>query len=1103
MKNHHQTKNGWAFWIDRGGTFTDIVARHPSGELTIHKLLSENPERYPDATVQGIRDILGLTSGTPVPVDEISAIRMGTTVATNALLERKGERTVLVITRGFKDALRIGYQNRPDIFARRIDLPDMLYERVIEADERCRADGVVEKPLDESALAGHLQSAFEAGIRSCAIVFMHGYRYPGHEKRAAEIAGEIGFTQVSVSHRVSPLIKLVGRGDTTMVDAYLTPVLKRYIAGLTARLGGRDAFDGAGPENGRRLLFMQSGGGLIDAGRFQGKDSLLSGPAGGIVGAVQVCRMAGFDRIITFDMGGTSTDVAHYNGEYERDLETEIAGVRLRIPMMAIHTVAAGGGSVIQFDGRRFRVGPASAGADPGPACYRRNGPLTITDCNLMVGRILPDYFPRVFGPDGDRPLDRKTSRQKFDALTARINRATGQSLTPEAVASGFLTIAVENMANAIKKISLRRGYDVSRYTLCCFGGAGGQHACRMADSLGIKRIFIHSLAGVLSAYGMGLADIRALRQRSLNALLSSDLLPEINRITAELTTEAEMEAADGEQPSRPLLTVPRLLVKYRGTDTALPVPFHQNPEKIRTDFEQVHRQRFGFIQPDKPLMVEAVSVEVIRTMAVPPEPELPGRLSGPPPAVAGTKLFDGNGWTDTPVFQRTDLLARDRITGPAVIVENTGTNVVDAGWQAEVTGHGHLVLSRTNPGADAGREKQPTPIINQERPDPVLLEIFGNLFMAVAEQMGITLRNTAASVNIKERLDFSCAVFDRRGGLVANAPHIPVHLGSMGESVQALIKTRRGRFEPGDVFATNNPFGGGTHLPDITVITPVFENGEVLFFAASRGHHADVGGSTPGSMPPDSTELSEEGVLLDNFHLVKANSFREAELRRLLLSGQYPARNPDQNIADLWAQIAANEKGIRELRRMTDQYGTAMVRAYMTFVQDNAEACVRRVIPSLSGGVFSCAMDAGCRIKVAVSIDRTRRSARIDFTGTSDQQKNNLNAPAAIARSAVLYVFRALVPEDIPLNAGCLKPLEIVLPPGSMLNPGYPAAVAGGNVETSQAVVDALYGALGVMAASQGTMNNFTFGNDRYQYYETICGGSGAGPSFDESASE
>jgi 5-oxoprolinase (ATP-hydrolysing) len=1098
MKDMHQSQDGWAFWIDRGGTFTDIVARDSSGGLRVHKLLSENPERYPDAPVRGISDILGVPAGGPVPVDKINAIRMGTTVATNALLERKGERTVLVITKGFKDALRIGYQNRPDIFARRIELPDMLYERVVEADERRRADGFEEKPLDETALAADLQSAFAAGIRSCAIVFMHGYLYPDHEVRAAEIAGDIGFTQVSVSHRVSRLIKLVGRGDTTMVDAYLTPVLKRYIEGLTARLGGKETFDGIGPKEGCRLLFMQSGGGLIDAGRFQGKDSLLSGPAGGIVGAVQVCRTAGFDRIITFDMGGTSTDVAHYNGEYERDLETEIDGVRLRTPMMAIHTVAAGGGSIIQFDGQRFRAGPASAGADPGPACYRRNGPLTITDCNLIVGRILPDYFPKVFGPNGDRPLDRESARQKFDALTGRINRATGQSLTPEAVASGFLTIAVENMANAIKKISLRRGYDVSRYTLCCFGGAGGQHACRMADTLGMKRIFIHSLAGVLSAYGMGLADIRVLRQRSLNAPLSSALVLEINRIAAELTAEAEMEAAGGERPSRPMLTALRLLVKYRGTDSSLPVPFNHDPEKMKTAFEHAHRQRFGFIQQDKPLMAEAVSVEVIRTMAVPLEPELPRRSSGPPPSAAGTRLFDKEGWLDAPVYQRTDLLAGDRITGPAVIVENTGTNIVDAGWQAEVNGHGHLVLSRTYPDTAAARKKQPITIADHERPDPVMLEIFSNLFMAVAEQMGITLRNTASSVNIKERLDFSCAVFDHRGGLVANAPHIPVHLGSMGESVQALIEAQRGRFKPGDVFAANNPFCGGTHLPDITVITPVFDNGKILFFVASRGHHADVGGTTPGSMPPDSTGLFEEGVLLDNFHLVKDHAFRETDLRRLLLSGQYPARNPDQNIADLQAQIAANEKGIRELRRLTDQYGTAMVRAYMTFVQDNAEASVRRIIPSLSEGVFSCDMDAGCRIKVAVSIDKTRRSARIDFTGTSGQQKNNLNAPAAIARSAVLYVFRTLVPEDIPLNAGCLNPLEIVLPPGSMLNPDYPAAVAGGNVETSQAVVDALYGALGVMAASQGTMNNFTFGNDRYQYYETVCGGSGAGSGFD-----
>ncbi|MDY6905685.1 MAG: hydantoinase B/oxoprolinase family protein [Thermodesulfobacteriota bacterium] len=1082
----------WEFWIDRGGTFTDIVARAPDGDLKIHKLLSENPSRYPDAPIQGICDLLEVPAGEPVPAARIAAIRMGTTVATNALLERKGERTVLVITKGFRDALRIGYQNRPDIFARRIDLPDVLYERVIEAGERCRAGGYVEIPLDTQTLASELQSAYDAGIRSCAIVFMNSYRFAGHEIRAAAIAEEIGFTRISLSHQVSPLRKLIRRGDTTVVDAYLTPVLRRYIQGLTARLQWADT-----QKDRHRLLFMQSSGGLTDARRFQGKDSLLSGPAGGIVGAVQVCRMAGFDNIITFDMGGTSTDVAHYNGEYERELETEIAGVRLRIPMMAIHTVAAGGGSIINFDGERYRVGPASAGADPGPACYRRNGPLTVTDCNLLVGRILPGHFPHVFGPDGNQPLDAAITQQKFDALTRQINQAGGRHLLPEQVATGFLTIAVENMANAIKKISLRRGYDVSRYTLCCFGGAGGQHACRMADTLGMRRIYIHSLAGVLSAYGMGLADVRAMHHCSVNAPLSLTLLGEIDQVVADLKAKGRAEIDQQNGANRPLTFISKLLVKYQGTDTALPVVLDDDLNVIRVAFEEAHQQRFGFIQPEKPLMVEAVSVETIQVNASPSEAELSSPSSTPPVPVDTTGMFDDDHWAVAPVYQRADLAPGHRLTGPAVIVEKTGTNIVDKGWQADITGHGHLVLSKTA-SVDTSRQKIPShPAVHKDRPDPVMLEIFNNLFMSVAEQMGITLQNTASSVNIKERLDFSCALFDQTGGLVANAPHIPVHLGSMGESVAALITARNGKFQPGDVFASNNPYSGGTHLPDITVMTPIFQDDAVRFFVAARGHHADIGGITPGSMPPHSTRVGEEGVLLDNFHLVKNHIFQEAELRQLLASGPYPARNPGQNIADLRAQIAANEKGIQELQHLTDQFGRDTVGAYMAFVQVNAETSVRRVIQGLSEGSFTCPMDAGCRIKVAVSIDQKAGGARIDFTGTSDQQDSNLNAPAAIARSAVLYVFRTLVGDDIPLNAGCLKPLEIILSPGSMLNPQHPAAVAGGNVETSQAVVDSLYGALGVMAASQGTMNNFTFGNDRYQYYETICGGSGAGQDF------
>ncbi|MEG4997352.1 hydantoinase B/oxoprolinase family protein [Microcoleus sp. B4-D4] len=1104
-------RTSWQFWIDRGGTFTDIVAQKPDGKLVIHKLLSENPDRYTDAAVQGIRDILGIGAGESIPAGEIAAIKMGTTVATNALLERKGDRTILLITKGFGDALRIGYQNRPNIFARHIILPEMLYDRAIEVAERYSATGEELMAVNPDFIPS-LQQAYDEGIRSCAIVFMHGYRYSEHEKQVAKIAKEIGFSQISVSHEVSPLMKLVSRGDTAVVDAYLSPILRRYVEQVISQLIEADSGnEGLLMPNAQcpmpnaqcpKLMFMQSNGGLVDAAQFQGKNSILSGPAGGIVGAVQTSKKAGFDKIITFDMGGTSTDVAHFNGEYEREFETEIAGVRLRSPVMAIHTVAAGGGSVVFFDGARYRVGPESAGANPGPACYRKGGPLTVTDCNVMLGKIQPDFFPKVFGLNGDLPIATEVVKQKFVQLSGQI----GGERTPEQVAEGFLAIAVEKMANAVKKISLQRGYDVSEYTLCCFGGAGGQHACAIADSLGVKRVFIHPYAGVLSAYGMGLADVRAIRERAIEELLTNELIGDLQDVLAQLEAEGKRElnrrGAEGAEGESEVLVVRKLHLKYQGSDSVLMVNSAGNLEEMQAEFEILHRQRYSFIMPEKSLIVEAVSVEVVETMNVPDESIVANYRDAESIAqqpISTVQMYVAGEWRETPVYRRDDLRSGDCISGPATIVEATGTNIIEPGWEATITENNDLILNRRSTEIDADRIRVNSRL-SAVGADPVLLEIFNNLFRAIAEQMGVTLQNTSSSVNIKERLDFSCAIFDKNGQLVANAPHIPVHLGSMSESVEALILAQIHTIKPGDVYVSNNPYNGGTHLPDITAITPVFDNSSSLplFYVASRGHHADIGGITPGSMPPNSKIVTEEGVLLDNFQLVSEGKFREPELLDILTNGDFPVRNVAQNIADLQAQVAANNRGVAELIEMVECYGLEMVQAYMGFVQNNAEESVRRVIDVLQDGEFTYPMDSGGQIKVAITINKSARSAKIDFTGTSSQQFNNFNAPAAVCKAAVLYVFRTLVDDDIPLNAGCLKPLEIINPAGCMLNPRYPAAVVAGNVETSQNITDALYCALGAIASSQGTMNNFTFGNNSYQYYETICGGSGAGASFD-----
>ncbi len=1075
----------WQFWIDRGGTFTDVVALKPDGRLITHKLLSENPEQYPDAALAGIRHLLGVPRGEPIPGERIEAVKMGTTVATNALLERKGERTALAITRGFRDALRIAYQNRPKLFARHIVLPELLYSRVIEVDERLSARGEVLQALDRGRAEADLRAVHAEGYRSLAIVLMHGYRYTDHERTLAELARAIGFEQISVSHRVSPLMKLISRGDTTVVDAYLSPILRRYVDRVAGELAGV------------RLLFMQSNGGLTDARTFQGKDSILSGPAGGIVGAVRTSLAAGFDKIIGFDMGGTSTDVSHFAGtqlsDMERVFETRVAGVRMRAPMMSIHTVAAGGGSILHFDGSRYRVGPDSAGANPGPASYRRGGPLAVTDCNVMLGKVQPAFFPAVFGREGNQPLDAEVVREKFVDLAKQIAEATGNRRSPEEVAEGYVNIAVGNMANAIKQISVQRGHDVTEYALCCFGGAAGQHACLVADALGMTRVVIHPLAGVLSAYGMGLADITAMREQAAEVNLEAASEPLLREALARLGVEARAQLLRQGVAADRIRVVERVHLRYEGTDSALIIGFGPLPEVI-AQFESAYRRRYSFLMANRGLIAEAVSVEAIGVSDVPAEAaDVRSSREGGPAFADTVTMFSGGRAHRTPLYLRDGLRPGDRIKGPAIIAERNATTVVEPGWAAGVTSLDHLLLERV--------EKRPERLAIGTRVDPVMLEVFNNLYMSIAEQMGLRLESTAHSVNIKERLDFSCALFDARGQLIANAPHLPVHLGSMGESIKTVMRENAGKMRPGNVYVLNAPYNGGTHLPDLTVITPVFseQGGEeqgkdILFYVGSRGHHADIGGITPGSMPPDSRVVEEEGVLIDNFLLVEAGRLRERETVALLTSGPYPVRNVEQNMADLRAMIAANEKGVQELRRMVGHFSLEVVNAYMQHVQDNAEEAVRRVIDVLRDGEFSYPMDNGAVIRVKISIDGAARAATIDFTGTSAQLPNNFNAPSAVCMAAVLYVFRTLVDDDIPLNAGCLKPLRVIIPEGSMLAPRYPAAVVAGNVETSQYITDALYGALGVMAAAQGTMNNFTFGNATYQYYETICGGSGAG---------
>jgi 5-oxoprolinase (ATP-hydrolysing) len=1061
----------WRFAVDRGGTFTDIVGIDPEGRLRTAKLLSENPSAYPDAAVEGIRRLTGVGDGELPPLE----VRIGTTIATNALLERKGAATLLLITRGFADALTIGYQDRPELFARAIVKPEPIYARVAEVDERVTAEGEVLVPLDETGARAVLAKARGAGIDAVAIVLVHGFRHTAHEVRLAELAVEAGFTQISVSHRVGALIRLVGRGHTTVADAYLSPVLGAYVAEVIGALGGV------------RPLFMQSSGALADGTAFSGKDAILSGPAGGIVGMVRTAAEAGYDRIIGFDMGGTSTDVSHYAGSYERQDETVVAGARIRAPMLRIHTVAAGGGSICSLSGGRLTVGPASAGAIPGPAAYRRGGPLTITDCNVALGKLRPDHFPRVFGPSGDEPLDADAVASRIEELRADMIAAGMSAPAPETLADGLVGIAVASMANAIRKISIEQGHDVTRYTLVCFGGAGGQHGCLVADALGMDRVMIHPLAGVLSAHGIGLAARGLVHEVTVALRLEGDLSAVSKRIVAE----AEVKADDaGLGVARRLGIVAR--IRRANSEWLVDLPFG-SIDAMRAGYAEQYRKRFGYAD-DAALILESLRVEIFEdTAVVPPLPAPPTGDLGPPLAMA--RIFGDGEWRDAPIHDRADLPAGATLAGPALILDPVSTIVVEPGWVARVDPCANLILERRIPRAVAR--------IGAEA-DPVRIELFNGLFMALAEEMGAALQASALSVNIRERLDFSCALFDAGGALVANAPHMPVHLGSMGDSIRAIVdrrgQSRDGRgIRPGDVYALNAPYDGGTHLPDITVIMPVFvEGGDTpAFFVAARGHHSDVGGISPGSMPPTSTDVREEGVLIDNMLIVEDGRFLEADVRVLLGSGDWPARDPDRNVADLQAQVAACLRGAEGLSRMVSDYGLEIVSAYMGHVQANAEAAVRALLDGLEDGDFAYEMDDGAIIRVAIRIDRAARSAIVDFTGTSAQRPTNFNAPKSITRAAVLYVFRTLVEQPIPMNDGCLAPIAIIVPEGSMLNPRFPAAVVAGNVETSQAVTDALFGALGAMAGAQGTMNNFTFGDARRQYYETIAGGSGAGPGY------
>ena len=1070
----------WQFWIDRGGTFTDIVGCKPDGTLVVDKLLSENSSHYKDAAVAGIKKLLNLSQNEKIPADKISSVKMGTTVATNALLERKGDKTLLLITKGFGDLLRIGYQNRPLLFDLNIKLPELLYDRVFEVSERLDSKGNIIRALDEESVRDTLRKAKLDGINSVAIAFMHSYLNPIHEEKIAQIASEEKISQISISYKVSPLMKLVGRADTTVVDAYLSPILRRYVDQVSTELDSSKS---------TKLMFMQSNGGLTDANLFQGKDALLSGPAGGVVSMVQTGIQAGFNKLIGFDMGGTSTDVCHYSGEYERSFETEVAGVRIRAPMMQINTVAAGGGSILSFKDGRFQVGPESAGAIPGPASYGKDGPLTVTDCNVLLGKLHPEYFPNVFGKSGKEPLNTKIVKDKFLLMSQEVSKKTdGLQIDIFLLAEGFLKIAVENMANAIKKISIQRGYDVTKYTLNCFGGAGGQHACQVADSLGITSVFLHPYAGVLSAYGMGLAEIRSIKESHFESDIEN--INEAEKLIKKLSVNASNSVINQGIKKSSILLIKKAFLHYQGSHQNLEITFN-DVEIMRNSFEIEHKKRFGFYVKDRKILIEMLTVEAVGKSSENYDFSNIESPSSDAIAIDNKEMIVNGLKTNVPIYQRSNLKVEQIISGPAIISEPTGTNIIDEGWSANLDKFHNLILNRT--------EKKINKKSIGTSVDMVMLEVFNNLFMNIAEQMGATLANTAYSVNIKERYDFSCALFNASGALVANAPHVPVHLGSMSEAIRTVIKLNKNNIFSGDVFVLNAPFNGGTHLPDVTVITPVFDKleKEILFFVASRGHHADIGGKTPGSAPPDSKHIDEEGVLIDNFKLFEKGVFRENEMKKILASGKYPCRNIEHNMADLGAQVAANKTGIREINSMIDQFGIQTVHAYMDHVQDNAEECIRNAITNLKEGRYEYELDNKEFIKVDIKIDKIKREATIDFTGTAEKNPFNYNAPIAVCHAVILYVFRTLVGTNIPLNEGCFKPLNIIIPNNSMINAQYPSAVIAGNTEVSQLTCNALFGALGVIAGSQATMNNFVWGNEKIQNYETICGGTGAGPDF------
>ncbi|HEX4712907.1 hydantoinase B/oxoprolinase family protein [Phenylobacterium sp.] len=1072
----------WRFWIDRGGTFTDVIGQVVGGPSdsaeTSLKLLSASPA-YPDAAVEAMRRILGVGPGEPFPAGRVESIKMGTTVATNALLERAGARTLFVTTEGFADSVLIGDQARPELFALTIVRPEPLYSGVVEADERLDAQGAAVRPLDRAALTEKLKAAVAQGYASAAIAFLHADLSPEHERQAGEIAKAVGFKFVALSHEVSPLPRFVPRAETTIADAYLTPILQAYVRRVA------DAVAGA------PLYFMTSAGGLVRAEAFRGKDAVVSGPAGGVVGVARTAEQARAAAVLGFDMGGTSTDVCRYAGHLERRDTAKVAGAKIRSPMLDVETVAAGGGSVLAFDGMRARAGPASAGADPGPACYGRGGPATVTDANLVLGRLDPRFFPAVFGPTGGRPLDPDAARARLAELAEAMSAES-----VEAAAEGFVAVAVEQMAQAVRRISTERGFDPREHALTAFGGAAGQVACQTAEALGVSEILCPRYASVLSAWGIGQAEVTALRQAGLEVPLDPEGLTRADALLGQVETAARAAMAEQGADTGPVRRTLRL--RYDGADAELPVPLG-DLASAKQAFETAHQRLFGFIEPARTILIAAVEAEAAsnnisahpREGEDPSGPSIPANPQANPNLSLGPRLrgdervgmFAHGAWRDAPVIAADALTTAD---GPALIVRADTQIALAPGWRATAHADGLIRLTRAAAATLAA--------IALDRPDPVTLELFNRRFMGVAEAMGAALERTAHSVNIKERLDFSCALFDADGGLVANAPHMPVHLGSMGASVRA-VRDRHPVLRPGEAFALNNPYAGGTHLPDITVVMPIFmdEADQPTFYVAARGHHADVGGVQPGSMPPFSKTIDEEGVMLDALPIMREGRFLEADTLAALIAGPWPARNPDQNLADLKAQIAACQAGAAAVSEMIRAHGADAVARYMTFVQQNAAAAVRRAVGKLSDGAARVPMDGGGEIVVTTTVDAEAGKATLDFTGSADQLPTNFNGPSAIVDAAALYVFRTLVDDDIPLNSGCLQPLNILTRPGSMLDPRPPAAVVAGNVETSQHVVDALYAALGVMANSLGTMSNFTFGDDARQYYETICGGSGA----------